>query len=180
MKLLVLNSFRNEKLNLSFFWLFLTPLMLIGFALYLEHFEGLAPCPLCTVQRGEYLLISFGGLMGMIFNKYRLVSSFFLIISFIASILGLLTAGRHVQLQYMDPSEVPACGPDLAYMLDAFPLMDTFKTVFTGSGSCADINWTFLYLSIPEWAALCFLFYMILSGAMLSIKLKIKEKEVLF
>lgn len=180
MKLLALNSFTNERLTLAFLWLFLTPIMLVGFAIYLEVYQGLAPCPLCTIQRGEYLLISFGGLMGMIFNRYRLLSSLFLIVSFIGSILGILTAGRHVQLQYMDPSEVPACGPDLAYMMEAFPLFDTLKSVFTGSGSCADVDWTFLYLSIPEWALICFLFYMLLSGAMLSIKLKMKENRVLF
>lgn len=174
MKLLILNSFRNDKLNLAFLWLFLTPLALIGFAIYLEIYQGLAPCPLCSIQRGEYLIISFGGLLGLLFNRYRLISSFFLFISFIGSVLGLLTSGRHIQLQYMDPDDVPSCGPDLAYMLDAFPIFDTLKTVISGSGSCADVAWSFLNLTIPEWAFICFFFYMVLAALMINFKINVK------
>lgn len=179
MKILILNSFLNEKLNLALLWLFLTPIMLVGFAIYLEVYEGLAPCPLCTIQRGEYLLISFGAMMGLLFNKYRVISSMFVFISFVSAFFGLFTAGRHIQLQYMDPSDVPSCGPDLAYMFDSLPLFDTFKTVFTGSGSCADINWSFLYLTIPEWAALWFFFYIVLAASIISIKMNIKESPIL-
>jgi disulfide bond formation protein DsbB len=36
-------------------------------------------------------------------------------------------------------------------MLDTFPLGETLKMVFTGSGECADIVWEFLGISMPGW-----------------------------
>jgi disulfide bond formation protein DsbB len=179
MKLLILNSFNDARMNKALAWLFFTPLALIGFALYLQYYEGLAPCPLCTLQRGAYLLISIGAMFAFLLHKIKFLSVLSLLISFAGSIAGLLLSGRHVMLQYMDPSDVPSCGPDLAYMMEAFPLMETLKTVFTGSGSCADIDWSFLYLTIPEWAFLCFGFYFLLSALVISMRLKIKENIVL-
>ena len=41
-------------------------------------------------------------------------------------------------------------------MLDVFPLSETVKMVFTGSGECAEVSWTFLTLSIAEWSLICF------------------------
>jgi disulfide bond formation protein DsbB len=176
MNMLKLNYFLNKNLIFALLYLFLTPIFLVLFAIYLEVYEGLAPCPLCTIQRGEYLFISFSALMGLLFNKYRIISSIFIFISFVSAFLGLLTAGRHIQLQYMDPNDVPSCGPDLAYMLEALPIFDTFKTVFTGSGSCADVSWSFLYLTIPEWAAIWFLSYIVLSASLISVKMKTNIK----
>ena len=55
------------------------------------------------------------------------------------------------------PDQVPACGPGLAYMLESMPsYMDVFKKVLQGSGECAEVNWTFLGFSMPEWTLLCF------------------------
>jgi disulfide bond formation protein DsbB len=42
-------------------------------------------------------------------------------------------------------------------MLEAFPLNETLALVFRGSGECAEVQWTFLALSIPEWTLLIFL-----------------------
>jgi disulfide bond formation protein DsbB len=42
-------------------------------------------------------------------------------------------------------------------MLEVFPLSETLRMVFTGSGECAEVVWSFLGLSIPEWTLMCFL-----------------------
>ena len=47
--------------------------------------------------------------------------------------LGIGVAGRHVWLQSLPPDQVPACGPGLDFMLDAFPLKDVIARVLTGS-----------------------------------------------
>jgi len=52
---------------------------------------------------------------------------------------------------------VPACGPGLDYIMDAFPLLDALELVFTGSGECAEVNWSFLGLSMPGWTFIWFL-----------------------
>ncbi len=69
---------------------------------------------------------------------------------------GLGVAARHVWLQHLPPGQVPACGPDLAFMLENFPLGRTLQKLFEGSGQCAEVKWRFLGLSIPEWSLLCF------------------------
>ena len=68
-----------------------------------------------------------------------------------------MVAGRHVWLQSLPPDQVPACGPSLEYMLDAFPLGKTLKMVFTGSGECAEVDWTFLGLAMPAWSLIFFI-----------------------
>ena len=74
--------------------------------------------------------------------------------SFAATGAGL--AARHVWLQSLPADQVPACGPGLDYIMDAFPLLDALELVFTGSGECAEVNWSFLGLSMPGWTFLWF------------------------
>jgi len=42
-------------------------------------------------------------------------------------------------------------GPGLNYMLENFPLAEVLSTVLRGSGSCAEVIWSFLGLSMPMW-----------------------------
>jgi disulfide bond formation protein DsbB len=60
-------------------------------------------------------------------------------------------SGWHVRLQNLPADEVPACGPGFDYIIDAFPLADALKMIFSGSGECASIDWQFLGLSMPAW-----------------------------
>ena len=36
-------------------------------------------------------------------------------------------------------------------MLDNFPLTEVLSTVLNGSGSCAEVSWSFMGLSMPMW-----------------------------
>lgn len=163
MKILELNSFNTINVKFPLLFLAITPLLLIAFGVfYLEGVLGLEPCPLCSIQRGLFVLISFFSIITLFFSRFRLLPMIFSTTGILSAILGLIVALRHVSLQYMDKSEVPACGPDLAYMLSAFPLSEIITNIFHGSGSCAEIKWTFLHLSIPEWSVLSFLFYIIM------------------
>jgi len=74
----------------------------------------------------------------------------------VLGVLGVAVAGRHVWLQHLPADQVPECGPGLEYMLDAFPLSETLSMVFRGSGECAEVQWTFLGASIPEWTLINF------------------------
>ena len=75
----------------------------------------------------------------------------------VVGVLGVVVAGRHVWLQNLPEDQVPECGPGLEYMLDAFPLGEALAMVFQGSGECAEVQWTFLGLSIPGWTLLIFI-----------------------
>ena len=68
------------------------------------------------------------------------------------SMLGGGVAAWQVYLQHLPPGQVPECGPGLDYMLEAMPLSKILPMIFKGSGECAEVAWTFLDLSIPQWA----------------------------
>ena len=65
---------------------------------------------------------------------------------------GIGTAGRQVWLQHLPAHKVPQCGPDLEFMLKNLPLSRTLEKLFTGTGECAVVDWSFLGLSIAEWS----------------------------
>lgn len=133
----------------------LTCLMLLAVALYMEHVSGLVPCALCLAQRAAFGLIALGALLYLI-PIYRLKLLSGLIVSLAAG-LGIWLAGRQVWLQSLPEDEVPACGPDIYFVLDRFPLGESLQTLMLGSGSCAEVQWQFLGLSIPGWTLLWFI-----------------------
>ena len=79
----------------------------------------------------------------------------------LAALCGAGVAIRQVWLQHLPPDQVPECGPGLEYMLDSFPFAEALKMVLTGSGECAEVLWTFLGISIPEWSLVCFIFLIV-------------------
>ena len=85
-----------------------------------------------------------------------LVARVYAVLGVAAAGTGAVIAGRHVYIQHLPADQVPSCGPGLDYLLDAFPLADAIEMVFTGSGECAEINWSFLGLSMPGWALVWF------------------------
>lgn len=131
---------------------------LLGFALYSQYQLGLNPCPLCTFQRGAFVLLGVVFLIGALHApRGARGRGIYGGLAVIASVLGLAVAGRHVWLQHLPADKVPACGPDLSYMMEAFPFADVLRKVFTGSGECAVVDWSFLGLSMPEWSLAWFL-----------------------
>jgi disulfide bond formation protein DsbB len=70
--------------------------------------------------------------------------------------VGGAVAARQVWLQSLPPEQVPACGPDLAFMLKAWPLTRTLRQVLSGTGDCAEIDWTLFGMSMAVWALITF------------------------
>ena len=66
-------------------------------------------------------------------------------------------SGRHLWLQSLPEDEVPACGPGLDYLMDIFPLSDVIRMVLQGDGSCAEVVWSFMGLSLPGWTLVGFI-----------------------
>ena len=111
------------------------------------------PCPLCILQRvafaGMGVFFLFGAITGS--NPRWLRRTWAVLVGLFAA-AGAGIAIWHIRMQYLPPSEVPTCsGMDISYMLEAFPLQKVVEKVFTGSGECAKIDWTFLGLSMPTW-----------------------------
>ncbi len=137
--------------RLLFFLGFLACIGLLAYALYADHVLGLEPCPLCIVQRAFFILMGAVFLLAAMHRAGRLMRGLYGILGFLFATGGALTAARHVYLQGLPPDQVPECGPGLAYMLEAFPIRKVVEMVFTGSGECAKVDWSFLGLSMPAW-----------------------------
>lgn len=130
---------------------------LLGFGLYLEHSLEQEPCPLCIVQRVEFILVALIALVAGIHNPQaggrRVYAGFGLLFA----LAGVATAGRQVWLQTVPPDQLEACLPSLEYMIEALPFQQIISMVLKGTADCAEVGWTFLGLSIPEWSLLAFL-----------------------
>ena len=124
---------------------------LLGFALYNQYVDYLDPCPLCIFQRVVFLCMGTIALLAAIHNPGRTGQQIYTWLITASAATGALIAGRHIWLQGLPPDQVPECGPGLNYMLDNFPLMEVLSTVLRGSGSCAEVIWSFLGLSMPQW-----------------------------
>lgn len=129
---------------------------LLGYGYYLQYFDGQDPCPLCLLQRGFYYSTGITFVIGAIHGPARIGQRIYAWIAFLLALGGGGVATRQVYLQHLPPELVPACGPDLFYMIDNFPLARTLQMLLRGSGQCAEVHWRFLGLSIAEWSLLWF------------------------
>lgn len=128
------------------------------YALYTQFFGGLTPCPLCTFQRGAFMVLGVIFVIGSLHApRSQAVRYAYGALAIIAALTGAVIATRHVWLQHLPADQVPACGPDLAYMIASWPLLDMLKQVLSGSGECAKVEWVFLGLSMPAWSLITFL-----------------------
>lgn len=125
---------------------------LIGFALWSQQHLLLDPCPLCILQRVAFMLLGLVFFAGAVHAPgHARARRAYALLALLLAAAGAAIAGRHVWLQSLPPSQVPACSPGLEYLLEAFPLSDVVRQVFTGSGECAKVDWTFLGLAMPGW-----------------------------
>ncbi len=133
---------------------FLLCLFLMIAALYMEHYMGLEPCPLCAFQRLFVIAIGVVALLAALHNPQRVGQRIYSAVLALLTLGGLSVALRHVWLQHLPPDKVPDCGPGLNYIMDTFPVFDALRLIFKGSGECAEVSWRFLGLfSIPELTA---------------------------
>jgi len=148
----------------------------MAYAYYLQHFQYLAPCPLCIFDRVFLLGILISLLAAAIHNPSRKGHRIYAGFVFLFTCGGLISSGRHVWLQHLPADQVPSCGPGLNYLLDAFPLVQALEMLFRGSGECAEINWQFLGFSLPEATLIIFIGY----GCFSIIQIIIKSYQALF
>ena len=132
---------------------------LLGYGYYLQYGQGLQPCPLCLVQRGFFYAVGGIALLAALHGPGRAGTIVWSILLLVFAAGGAAAAGRQVWLQHLPPDKVPACGPDLYFMLENFPLGDVVQRLIRGTGECAVVDWTFLGLSIAEWSLAWFLLF---------------------
>jgi len=148
------------RARLIYLAIFLACAGLMGFGLYLQHVENLEPCPLCILQRYAFIATGLVALIAAIHGPGRLGRWLYSVLIVVAAGSGAIVAGRQSWLQHYPP-KVLDCGPDLAYMIDSFPIAQVLPKVFKGEGDCAKVAWKFLGLSIPEWALVWFAIFIV-------------------
>ena len=139
---------------------------LLGFGLYLQHVEGLEPCPMCIVQRYALVGVAVLSLAGALLagrTAHRALGGTTLLVAG----FGAFVAARQSWLQWYPP-EILTCGRDFFGMIEAFPLKRAIPMIFRGSGDCTAIDWTFLGLSIANWSFLNFLLLAVLGLVLLA------------
>ncbi|MEN2751751.1 disulfide bond formation protein B [Psychrobacter sp. FBL11] len=143
--------------SLQVFLVFMTVIGMSYALFFLQRYMGLSPCPLCIFQRIGIMVMGAFALVAALFHPKSIAVRLLL---WFGSLVGIgwatTVAARHVWLQHLPADQVPSCGPGLDYWLDTLPILQVFKEVFSGSGECATIDWTFMGLSIPEQSLIFF------------------------
>jgi disulfide bond formation protein DsbB len=144
------------SIRLTFLIIFLgcTGLMLTGF--YMQYVMELYPCPLCITQRIFIVAVGLTALLAFFINPRPVGRRIFAVLGILFAVIGGSFSSRQLYLQSLPKDQVPACGPDLAYLLENFPLADALSVLLRGDGNCAEVQWTLFGISIPGWTLVAF------------------------
>jgi protein dithiol:quinone oxidoreductase len=132
---------------------------LLAFALYAQTQMLLMPCPLCILQRVAFVVMGFFFLIaGLHAPKGSAGRKVYAVLTFMTAGAGAYTAGYHLWLQQLPPDQVPLCGSlGIEYLVELEGPLGALRKIFSGSGECAKVDWTFLGLSMPGWTLIWYL-----------------------
>lgn len=138
-----------------------TCVSMLAFGLYLQHSQGLNPCPMCIVQRYALIFVAItSGLAGASGKKSLQILATSLMLA--GAGFGAFVAARQSWLQWYPP-EVATCGRDFYGMVEDFPLNRAIPMIFRGGGDCSAIDWTFLGGTIANWSFVSFVLFGVLA-----------------
>ena len=140
-------------------------LMMLGAYFFFQLYLGLMPCPLCVSQRIFVILAGSLALVAALHAPKGWGESLYSVLISTSVLAGIAVASRQLWLQSLPEDKVPACGPTLGYLMDFFPWQDVVNAMFLGEGSCAEVKWQLLGLSIPAWTLLAFVVMLVLLAA---------------
>ena len=144
--------------------LFLVATSMILVALYMQHQMDLNPCYLCIVQRVFVILTGLIALLAFAHNPVSKGQKRYAVATSLSALAGAGFSIRQLWLQGLPEEKVPACGPPADYLFDALPIAEALPMLLSGDGNCAEVQWTFLSLSIPAWTLAAFAAMALLSG----------------
>lgn len=158
---------------------FLIICTLLAISYYLEVYSGFNPCPLCIFQRFVFGFLGIVFFVGILTYKkfWNRLTTDFMIVLF--SIAGIILAGRQVWIQQYPPANASECGVSLQYMLQALPLGEVFKKVFSGTAECTQRGWEFLHLNMAEWSLIWFIVFFLFAICCALEELRFKPQNFL-
>lgn len=123
----------------------------LGFALYLQHYRDMAPCPFCVIQRYAFFGVALFALIGAFGNSTRMGGAFALL----SSLSGIGVAARHV---WIKAHPTVSCGIDpMETMLNRIITAEVFPQVFRADGLCTTPYDPIMGLQITTWSLISFI-----------------------
>jgi protein dithiol:quinone oxidoreductase len=128
--------------------------LLLGYALYSQHFLGFEPCPLCIFQRIAVIALGVAFILAaLVPARARAGGIVATLLIGLVALAGAVVAGGHLRLQMRSHVEgaVATCGAPLAHLWEVNPTSEFLAKVFRGTGDCSETNWVFLGIPMPGW-----------------------------
>ena len=130
---------------------------LMSFALYAQHVLLLNPCPLCILQRMAMIALGAVFAVAALHAPRGAGARVYAVLGAVAALTGMGISGWHVHLQNLPPGAAPpACGAPFDTIIDVNGWFGGLAVLFSGSGECAPVDWTFVGLSMPAWVFVWF------------------------
>ena len=152
--------------------LFVSALSLEMGALYFQYVTDLRPCIMCIYQRTALFGVMFAAMPAMLFNNFitRLIGY---VGWGISDIWGLLIAIEHVDIQTAVNPFFATCEfvPNFPFWA---PLHEWLPSIFSATGDCGDINWSFMDMSMPQWMIVVFAIYSVIWAVILVSRVLVK------
>lgn len=129
---------------------------LLATGYYMQFVMHLEPCMLCMSQRLGFMATGLVTLLALIHNPVAGGRRVYGVVAALFALGGALLASRQLWLQSLPKDQVPACGPGFDYVMETFPFLEAVSILIRGDGNCAQVDWTFLGLSIAGWSWIWF------------------------
>ncbi|SFF07837.1 disulfide bond formation protein B [Nitrosomonas sp. Nm166] len=142
-------------MRVIFLLILLSCIGLLGYAQYLQHSHGLLPCPLCVAQRVAYWLLGFSALAAFLHNPGIIGRRLYGFWMSAFALAGAVIAARHAWLIRFPESFECGISSEEAF-LNALPIAKWWPGMFEANGDCANVDWKFLSLTIPDWSLIAF------------------------
>jgi protein dithiol:quinone oxidoreductase len=121
----------------------------VVFALYMQHYESVEPCPLCIFQRIGVIACGALSILAALLPLVRL-NWFWPSLIGLAAIGGAGVSIRHIQIQQsLTTTQELSCGAGLDFMVQTHSLPDVISSVLSGHGDCTVIDWQLGFLTMP-------------------------------
>lgn len=157
------SNLTQKSIRPSMFLGLLVTIGMMSLAFFFQYYMELEPCPLCSVQRVVVIVLGLFFFVALLHAPKTLGRRIYGLLLSLMSIAGLVVAGRHTWLQHLPPDQIPECGPGLDFWMKNLPTSEIIQKVFQGSGECAEVAWSFIGLSIPEWSIIAFILFLVYS-----------------
>ena len=159
METIVIQLQRFTQSRLAWGLLFISALVLEISALFFQYEMKLDPCVMCIYIRVAMLGLMIAGIIGLLAPKSLIARVLGLATWITSAVWGLKLALELNEMQ-VNPSPFATCSffPEFPSFM---PLDKWLPSVFSPTGMCSDLPWTFLSISMVQWMIGIFVIYCI-------------------